>query len=98
MPGVPITITKIEGDKIIIIKKIIVPKNSKIPEQYLQVGRRRVGDRLVVSVVRLVFGVSFLLCFVRNLFYRIYLDGRNTLIHLGIVMGCKIRKCNGLIV
>lgn len=37
-PGVPITITKIEGDKIIIIKKIIVPKNSKIPEQYLQVG------------------------------------------------------------
>ncbi|KAM8703059.1 hypothetical protein ACLKA7_005403 [Drosophila subpalustris] len=36
--GVPITITKIEGDKIIIIKKIIVPKNSKIPEQYLQVG------------------------------------------------------------
>lgn len=37
-PGVPITITRIEGDKIIIIKKIIVPKNSKIPEQYLQVG------------------------------------------------------------
>lgn len=37
-PGVPVTITKIEGDKIIIIKKIIVPKNSKIPEQYLQVG------------------------------------------------------------
>ncbi|SPP87741.1 blast:Serine/threonine-protein kinase Doa [Drosophila guanche] len=35
--GVPITITKIQGDKIIIIKKIIVPKNSKIPEQYLQV-------------------------------------------------------------
>ncbi|XP_037943686.1 mucin-5AC-like [Teleopsis dalmanni] len=35
--GVPITIQKIEGDKIIIIKKIIVPKNSKIPEQYLQV-------------------------------------------------------------
>ncbi|XP_034137968.1 AF4/FMR2 family member lilli isoform X13 [Drosophila guanche] len=34
--GVPITITKIQGDKIIIIKKIIVPKNSKIPEQYLQ--------------------------------------------------------------
>ncbi|KAH8346862.1 hypothetical protein KR059_001078 [Drosophila kikkawai] len=38
MPGVPITITKIEGDKIIIIKKIIVPKNSKIPEQYLQMS------------------------------------------------------------
>lgn len=36
--GVPITVTKIVGDKIIIIKKIIVPKNSKIPEQYLQVG------------------------------------------------------------
>jgi len=74
MPGVPITITKIEGDKIIIIKKIIVPKNSKIPEQYLQVGRRRVGDRSVVSLVRLVFGVSLLLCSVRNLFNRIYLD------------------------
>ncbi|XP_017083115.2 LOW QUALITY PROTEIN: uncharacterized protein LOC108115973 [Drosophila eugracilis] len=38
MPGVPITITKIEGDKIIIIKKIVVPKNSKIPEQYLQMS------------------------------------------------------------
>ncbi|KAH8330378.1 hypothetical protein KR067_002028 [Drosophila pandora] len=38
LPGVPITITKIEGDKIIIIKKIVVPKNSKIPEQYLQMS------------------------------------------------------------
>lgn len=36
-PGVPITIQKIEGDKIIIIKKIQIPKNSKIPEQYRQV-------------------------------------------------------------
>lgn len=37
-PGVPITIQKIEGDKIIIIKKFIIPKNGKIPEQYLKVG------------------------------------------------------------
>ncbi|XP_036323084.1 flocculation protein FLO11-like [Rhagoletis pomonella] len=36
--GVPITIQKIEGDKIIIIKKFIIPKNGKIPEQYLKVG------------------------------------------------------------
>lgn len=56
MPGVPITIQKIEGDKIIIIKKIIVPKNSKIPEQYLKVGSN------VVHVFRLPdiygYGVS----------------------------------------
>ncbi|XP_016987326.1 cyclin-dependent kinase 13 isoform X7 [Drosophila rhopaloa] len=44
MPGVPITITKIEGDKIIIIKKIIVPKNSKIPEQYLQTAKPVIQD------------------------------------------------------
>ncbi|XP_017846500.1 dual specificity tyrosine-phosphorylation-regulated kinase mbk-1 isoform X7 [Drosophila busckii] len=43
-PGVPITITKIEGDKIIIIKKIIVPKNSKIPEQYLQTAKPVIQD------------------------------------------------------
>ncbi|XP_054729719.1 uncharacterized protein LOC129238642 [Anastrepha obliqua] len=36
--GVPITIQKIEGDKIIIIKKFVIPKNGKIPEQYLKVG------------------------------------------------------------
>ncbi|XP_016949913.1 probable dual specificity protein kinase madd-3 isoform X6 [Drosophila biarmipes] len=44
MPGVPITITKIEGDKIIIIKKIVVPKNSKIPEQYLQTAKPVIQD------------------------------------------------------
>ncbi|XP_023292769.2 probable dual specificity protein kinase madd-3 isoform X1 [Lucilia cuprina] len=38
MPGVPITIQKIEGDKIIIIKKYIVPKNSKLPEHLMKVG------------------------------------------------------------
>ncbi|XP_017861615.1 PREDICTED: serine/threonine-protein kinase STE20 isoform X6 [Drosophila arizonae] len=43
-PGVPVTITKIEGDKIIIIKKIIVPKNSKIPEQYLQTAKPVIQD------------------------------------------------------
>ncbi|XP_034113132.1 probable dual specificity protein kinase madd-3 isoform X6 [Drosophila albomicans] len=43
-PGVPITITKIEGDKIIIIKKVIVPKNSKIPEQYLQTAKPVIQD------------------------------------------------------
>ncbi|XP_026850509.1 probable dual specificity protein kinase madd-3 isoform X8 [Drosophila persimilis] len=42
--GVPITITKIQGDKIIIIKKIIVPKNSKIPEQYLQTAKPVIQD------------------------------------------------------
>uniref|UniRef100_T1PE20 dual-specificity kinase n=1 Tax=Musca domestica TaxID=7370 RepID=T1PE20_MUSDO len=44
MPGVPITIQKIEGDKIIIIKKIIVPKNSKIPEQYLKTAKPVIQD------------------------------------------------------
>ncbi|XP_065372157.1 probable dual specificity protein kinase madd-3 isoform X6 [Calliphora vicina] len=38
MPGVPITIQKIEGDKIIIIKKYIVPKNSKLPEHLMKIG------------------------------------------------------------
>lgn len=73
-PGVPITITKIEGDKIIIIKKIVVPKNSKIPEQYLQVGRERpgpssrpVGDRSGVRCL-LVSPPSSCMSFVRNLF------------------------------
>ncbi|TMW50987.1 hypothetical protein DOY81_003934, partial [Sarcophaga bullata] len=37
-PGVPITIQKIEGDKIIIIKKYIVPKNTKLPEHLIKVG------------------------------------------------------------
>lgn len=49
-PGVPITIQKIEGDKIIIIKKFIVPKNGKIPEQYLKVGDF-VALRCVVTLV-----------------------------------------------
>lgn len=40
VPGVPITIQKIEGDKIIIIKKYIVPKNSKLPEHLVKVGVR----------------------------------------------------------
>ncbi|XP_061397980.1 uncharacterized protein LOC133333705 [Musca vetustissima] len=56
MPGVPITIQKIEGDKIIIIKKIIVPKNSKIPEQYLKVGSN-VFD-VVPAVCAVVFSNS----------------------------------------
>ncbi|XP_055848218.1 bromodomain-containing protein DDB_G0270170-like [Episyrphus balteatus] len=34
--GVPITIQKIEGDKIIIIKKIQIPKNSKVPAGFIQ--------------------------------------------------------------
>lgn len=74
LPGVPITITKIEGDKIIIIKKIVVPKNSKIPEQYLQVGRphprprpRPVGDRSGVWCY-LVSPPPSCMSFVRNLF------------------------------
>ncbi|XP_073816857.1 CDC like kinase darkener of apricot isoform X30 [Musca autumnalis] len=44
MPGVPITIQKIEGDKIIIIKKFIVPKNSKIPEQYIKTAKPVIQD------------------------------------------------------
>ncbi|XP_037884877.1 serine/threonine-protein kinase STE20 isoform X7 [Glossina fuscipes] len=43
-PGVPITIQKIEGDKIIIIKKFIIPKNGKIPEQYLKTAKPVIQD------------------------------------------------------
>ncbi|XP_004523330.1 probable dual specificity protein kinase madd-3 isoform X6 [Ceratitis capitata] len=42
--GVPITIQKIEGDKIIIIKKFIIPKNGKIPEQYLKTAKPVIQD------------------------------------------------------
>ncbi|XP_018784554.1 PREDICTED: cyclin-dependent kinase 13 isoform X5 [Bactrocera latifrons] len=42
--GVPITIQKIEGDKIIIIKKFVIPKNGKIPEQYLKTAKPVIQD------------------------------------------------------
>nr|XP_036213480.1 cyclin-dependent kinase 13 isoform X3 [Bactrocera oleae]XP_036213481.1 cyclin-dependent kinase 13 isoform X3 [Bactrocera oleae] len=42
--GVPITIQKIEGDKIIIIKKFVIPKNGKIPEQYLKTAKPVIKD------------------------------------------------------
>ncbi|XP_055915277.1 uncharacterized protein LOC129948311 [Eupeodes corollae] len=49
-PGVPITIQKIEGDKIIIIKKIQIPKNSKVPENFIP----KVGCVLSVLTVLVV--------------------------------------------
>lgn len=50
----PITIQKIEGDKIIIIKKIPVPKNGKIPDHILKVFM------LKFNIVRfLVFFIVF---------------------------------------
>ncbi|XP_028897519.1 uncharacterized protein LOC114804238 [Zeugodacus cucurbitae] len=49
--GVPITIQKIEGDKIIIIKKFVIPKNGKIPEQYLKVGWSFVLHLILVYVL-----------------------------------------------